>query len=98
MHSQTHNACMPQVTIRNLEEDWIEGAKKIALDEGKSMNTVFKEIISVALGKPPENEAKPKTNGLERFAGTWVSTPEEDAEWEKFLNEDLMQIDEDLWK
>ena len=79
---------MTQVTIRQLEDEWVTVAKAKAADRGVSMNTVLKEAVKNGLGIVDQKQ----TNGLERFAGT---CPDEFGEdWDKRM-EVFNQIDED---
>lgn len=82
---------MTQVTIRQLEDEWVSAAKKKAAERGVSMNTVLKEAVKRGLGIVEQK----KTNGLERFSG---SCPDEFGDdWEKRM-EVFNTIDEDSWK
>lgn len=83
---------MTQVTVRKVDDDVVAAAKAQAAERGVSMNTVLVEALRKQLGTPE----KPKTNGLEQFAGD--SADLFDEKWEKFLNEDLMEIHPDDWK
>lgn len=56
---------MAQVTIRQVEEEWVATAKAKAAERGVSMNTVLREAIRTGLGV---GETK-RTNGLEKFSG-----------------------------
>jgi hypothetical protein len=82
---------MTQVTIRQIEEEWVSAAKAKAAQRGVSMNTVLKEAVMKGLGIVE----KGKSNGLERFAG---SCPDEfGTDWNKRM-EVFKEIDEALWK
>lgn len=82
---------MTQVTIRQLEDEWVSAAKARAAERGVSMNTVLKEAVKSGLGIVDSN----KTNGLERFAGT---CPDEfGKDWDERMGV-FNEIDEDLWK
>ena len=82
---------MTQVTIRQLEDEWVSAAKARAAERGVSMNTVLKEAVKSGLGIVD----KKKTNGLERFAG---ACPDEfGEEWDKRM-EVFNEIDEESWK
>lgn len=94
MHFFNDNACMTQVTIRRVEESWVAKAKADAAERGVSMNQVLVDALQVGLGVGPEK----KTNGLERFAGTMrFESDEEEARWEKYLNQDLNEIHPEDW-
>jgi len=82
---------MTQVTIRQIEEEWVSAAKAKAAARGVSMNTVLKEAVMKGLGIVEMD----KSNGLERFAGC---CPDEFGEdWKKRM-EVFNEIDEDSWK
>ncbi len=67
MHALRYeSAYMTQVTIRQIEDEWVSAAKAKAAERGVSMNTVLKEAVKKGLGIVE----KKKTNGLERFAGS----------------------------
>lgn len=83
---------MTQLTVRRVEESWVAKAKAEAAARGVSMNTVLVEALKEKFG----DSGKAKTNGLEKFAGD--SADLFDEKWEKFLNEDLMEIHPDDWK
>ena len=56
---------MTQVTIRQVEEEWVAKAKADAAARGVSMNTVLREAVRRGLGL----EGGKRTNGLEKYAG-----------------------------
>lgn len=85
---------MTQVTVRKVEEEWIVKAKHLAAEQGVSMNTVLRNIIAKGL----EVDVNTQTNGLEKFAGTMkFGSPEEEREWEQFLDVELNQTDKEGW-
>jgi len=85
---------MTQVTIRQLEDEWVTAAKAKAADRGVSMNTVLKEAVKNGLGSVD----KKKTNGLERFAGCMpFESKEEENNWERAMKV-FDVIDENVWK
>ena len=81
---------MQQVTIRGLGEDIERAIRKMASDNGKSMNQVIKEIIH----KEFEKSRRPASS-LSEMAGGW--SRKEAAEFEAAI-QSCEQIDEDLWK
>ena len=81
---------MTQVTIRRIEEAWVEKAKEEALRRSVSMNQVLVEALKRGLGA--DAEPLRKTN-LDRFAGDSEFGPE----WDEFLEKDLKQVDPELW-
>ena len=81
---------MTQVTIRKVEEAWVEKARAEAARRKVSMNQVLAEALQRGLGA----DAEPvRRNNLDRFAGDSDFGPE----WDEFLEKDLKQIDENLW-
>jgi len=82
---------MTQVTIRQVEEQWVAQAKAVAAEKGVSMNTVLVAALKKGLGV----DGKPKTNGLERFSGT--RTEGFGPEFEEAMQE-CSRIDEESWK
>lgn len=82
---------MTQVTIRSVEEAWVAKAKALAANKGVSMNAILVAALKKGLGV----DGKPKTNGLERFAGTCPDGF--GPEFEEAMGE-CSRIDEDSWK
>jgi len=82
---------MTQVTVRQIDEEWVEEAKRLAKERGVSMNAVLRDAIMTGLGFGE----KPKTNGLEKFAGSVPEGfgPEFDA-----AMEDCSKVDPEDWK
>ncbi len=94
MHYLLKNACMPQVTIRRVDEACVAKAKAEAKLRGISMNEVLRESLRRGLGVEGERPC----NGLEKFAGSLpFESGEEEAGWNEAMR-DFEQIDEALWK
>lgn len=83
---------MPQVTIRNVKEDWIEEVKKIALEKNMSMNSVFLEMIDVAVGSSSKSG---ETNGMEKFSGDSADLIGDEFDQAVDI---FSKIDKELWK
>jgi hypothetical protein len=81
---------MTQVTIRRIEEAWVEKAKEEATRRNVSMNQVLVEALRRGLGADAEPVRK---SNLDRYAGDSDLGPE----WDEFLEKDLKQIDPELW-
>lgn len=81
---------MTQVTIRRIEEAWVEKAKEEATRRNVSMNQVLVEALRRGLGADAEPVRK---SNLDRYAGDSDFGPE----WDDFLKNDLHQIDPELW-
>jgi hypothetical protein len=89
MHSLTaYNACMKQVTVRNVSERSMDRARTLARERGSSLNQIFVEAIESGLGLT----GQPRTNGLEKFAGDSDFGPE----WNTYL-EELRKVDARDW-
>ena len=85
------NACVTQVTVRNVEEAWVAKAKADAGRRGVSMNAILVEALAKGLGVVAEI----RTNGLERFAG---DSPEEfGPDWDEAMRE-CERVDPEAWK
>ena len=81
---------MAQVTIRRVEESWLEKAKAEAAQRQVSMNQVLVEALARGLGADAEPVRK---SNLDRYAGDSDFGPG----WDEFLEKDLKQIDPELW-
>lgn len=60
-----------QYTIRGIPEELDTVLREEAAQSGKSLNSLLIEKLSAATG----TTEKPRTNGLEKFIGTWVEDP-----------------------
>ena len=85
---------MAQVTIRQVEEEWVATAKAKAAERGVSMNTVLREAIASGLGIASSG-LPPRKGNLDRFAGD--SPDEFGEEWEKAM-EVFNEVDPEIWK
>jgi len=86
---------MTQVTVRQIDEEWVEEAKRLAKERGVSMNAVLRDAIMTGLGFGE----KPKTNGLEKFAGSMpFESKAEEGFWRNYLDVELVKIDERDWE
>ena len=91
MQQGDKNACMTQVTVRNVEEAWVAKAKAEAGRRGVSMNAILVEALAKGLGVV----AGIRTNGLEQFAG---DSPEEfGSDWDAAMGE-CERVDAEAWK
>ena len=82
---------MTQVTIRQVQEEWVTKAKAVAAEKGVSMNSILVD----ALKKGLEVEGKTRRNNLDRFAGD--SPDDFGTDWDKTM-EVFEVIDEETWK
>jgi len=73
------SACVTQVTIRQVEEDWVAKAKALAPAKGVPMNSVLVDALKRGL----EVEGACRRSNLDRFAGD--SADEFGAEWEESM-------------
>lgn len=81
---------MTQLTVRGVEEAWVTKAKSEAAERGVSMNQVLLEAL--ARGLNVGGERVPKSN-LDRFAGD----SDFGADWDDYLDKDLLRTDSELW-
>ena len=82
---------MAQVTVKEVQEAWLAKAKREAARRGVSLNQVLLEAL--ARGLELRQERSRATN-LDRYAGDSDFGPD----WDDFLDRELKQIDEELWK
>lgn len=81
---------MTQVTIRKVEDAWVEKAHLEAALRKVSMNQVLAEALRRGLGADMEPVRR---NNLDKFAGD----SDFGSEWDEFLEKNLKQIDASLW-
>lgn len=81
---------MTQVTIRKVENAWVEKARAEATRRKVSMNQVLAEALRRGLGVDSEPVRR---SNLDKFAGDSDFGPG----WDDFLEKDLKQVDENLW-
>jgi len=79
-----------QYTVRDIPLRVDEALRRKAKREGKSLNQVAVEALTLAAGRA---EQPPTYHDLDDLAGTWVADPEFDAALEA-----QDQIDPELWK
>jgi len=82
---------MKQITVRRVLDRCVEEAKVRARQRGVAMNTILVEALEKGLGI---EAGLVRRNNLDRFAGDSDFGPE----WDAFLETDLKQVDESLWK
>ena len=85
---------MSQITLRNLDPDMEREIRRIAKEEGKSLNRVLIDMISQITGLKEGKEKRP-SEALKKLAGGWS---EEDASTFFDSIKSCEQIDEELWK
>jgi hypothetical protein len=81
---------MAQVTIRRVDEAWVEKARQEAARLKVSMNQVLVDALRKGLGADVEPVRKAN---LDRYAGDSDFGPG----WDEFMGEDLQQVDDELW-
>lgn len=79
-----------QLTVRGVPEEVARSLKKRASEEGKSLNRVLVEALTLSAGIGGESM---RAHDLDWIAGTWVEDPEFDA---AIAAQDT--IDEELWR
>ncbi len=81
---------MTQLTIRRVDEAWVAKAKLEAARLKVSMNQVLVDALRRGLGADGEPVRK---NNLDAYAGDSDFGPS----WDEFLDQDLKQVDPELW-
>lgn len=81
---------MAQVTVRGIDEAWLEKAKAEAARRQVSVNQVLVEAVRRGLGADAELLRK---SNLDRYAGDSHIGPE----WDDFLEKELKRIDSGMW-
>ena len=81
---------MAQVTIRRVDEAWVEKARQEAARLKVSMNQVLVDALRKGLGADVEPVRKAN---LDRYAGDSDFGPG----WDEFVGKDLQQVDDELW-
>lgn len=79
-----------QLTVRGVPEEVAKKLKKRAAEEGKSLNRVLVEALSLSAGMTGDSM---RVHDLDWIAGTWVEDPEFDA---ALAAQDT--VDEELWR
>ena len=82
---------MDQITVRKVNERCISRARERARERGISLNKVYQEALEKGLGV---NEVPGRYNDLDKYAGSMKP----DAKFERYLDEDLKQIDSEMWE
>lgn len=78
--------------MRNVPPDLAKALEAEKRHRGRSLNQTVIELLRDALGL---GRARRRTNGLERFAGTWSGKDLTDFE---AATAPFEQIDEELWR
>ncbi|MEI8037909.1 MAG: hypothetical protein WCJ14_05920 [Verrucomicrobiota bacterium] len=81
---------MNQVTVRRVQDRCLELARQKAKERRVSMNTVLLEALESGLGV----QSEVIHHDLDHYAGASDFGPD----WDRFLQVDLNQIDEESWK
>ena len=79
-----------QYTIRGIPDEIDKRIRRMARQQGKSLNTVVIDTLSHGLGY---RGAPPTYDDLDDLAGTWVEDPKFDA-----VIADMRRIDREMWK
>lgn len=79
-----------QYTIRGIPDEIDKSIRRIAQQDGKSLNTAVIDTLSRGLGY---RGSPPVYDDLDDLAGTWVEDPEFDA-----VIADMRRIDPEMWK
>ncbi len=90
MRFECRTAYMSQVTIRRVDEAWVEMARQEATRLKISMNQVLLDALRRGLGA----DAQPvKKTNLDAYAGDSDFGPG----WDEFLDKDLKKLNRELW-
>ena len=84
---------MPQITIRGMEPEIEKKIRKIAIESGKSLNSIILDMIYKYTGY--SQRSKKPANSLREMAGGWT---EKDALEIMDSIKSFEQIDEEMWK
>jgi plasmid stability protein len=85
-----HTIKAVQVTIRNVPQQVKKLLSDRAASDGKSLNTVLVEALSLAAGVSPWTA---NHTDLDELAGSWVDDPDFDN-----VIREQHQIDEEMWR
>ena len=81
---------MRNLTIRNVPDEIADALEREKSRRRGSLNQTVIELLGQGLGV-----GAPRSNGIERFAGTW--TAEEHRQFEESIAS-LEDIDDELWR
>ncbi len=84
---------MPQITIRGMEPEIEKKIRKIALESGKSLNSIILDMIYKYTGY--NQRGRKPANSLRELAGGWNK---KDALEIMDSIKSFEQIDEEMWK
>jgi hypothetical protein len=84
--------CVVRYTLRNIPKDVDEILRRKAKMEGRTLNDVVIEALTIALGLKKVGR-RVKRRDLSDIAGTWVEDPEFDA-----IMREQDQIDPEMWR
>jgi hypothetical protein len=82
-----------QYTLRNIPEQVDQILRRKAREQGRSLNDVALEALSLGAGIVPQGQQPVKRRDLSDIAGTWV----EDPEFDKAIAE-MDQIHPEDWR
>jgi len=84
-----------QVTVRGLRPELARKIRKMAAEEGISLNKVALRLLEKGAGIQHQDEQDRIGHDLDHLMGTWS---QEKAEEFEAAIESLSRIDEELWK
>ena len=82
---------MSEITIRRVEDSWLEKVREEAERRRISKNDVLVEALGKGLGI---DDRPTRPGNLDKYAGDSDFGPE----WDEFLEGELKRVDERLWK
>ena len=87
---------MKQLTIRGFDEELASRIRRLATQEGISLNRAVLKLLRAGAGLgQPTNTANTVGSSLDHLIGTWTS---EQADEMQSVLDDLEQIDEAMWQ
>ena len=87
---------MNQLTLRGFEPELSDFIRKMAAQEGISLNQMAIKLLRKGAGIGSKNNtAKCVNDGLDNFIGSWSS--EESKQFDKTVSQ-LRGIDDEIWK
>jgi negative regulator of replication initiation len=84
---------MKSITIHDLDSDLYKSIQSQATSQGLSLNKAIKQLLRKSLGLPHKYAEK---RDFSKFVGVW--SKKEADEFDKIINEEFENIDEEDWK
>lgn len=84
---------MKSITIHDLDSDLYKSIQSQAMSQGISLNKTIKQILRRSLGF---TKKRAERRDFSKFFGVW--SKKEADEFDKIINEEFENIDEEDWK